>query len=123
MAQQPPSDSTPFVELTEKILALSGKENTWLKKETTKLAEKIAKDSPIFDELCWFVAEADLQVRNSYALYGQKKFSNVGLALPTDANIRLLAEAISTYHNNLEDLHWQLAERRILAELLAKLAK
>ena len=120
MAQHPPSDSTPFVELMGKILKSLQRNDSWLQQQTTKMAEKIAKDNPTYDELCWLSAEADLDLRNIAPLYMEKKLTNLSLVPPTEANIKMLAEAISSYHNTLNDLHWQLAERKILLENLKK---
>jgi hypothetical protein len=118
-AEQPPSDSTPFLTLVDKILAAYPATNKeWLRKETTKKAELINKENPSYEMLTWFLAEADLHLRYYTALYVDKKVSNQNFALPTEKNIRWLAEAIANYKNKMQDLHWQLAERRILIDLI-----
>ena len=40
--------------------------------------------------------------------------------MPSDPNIRFLAEKISEYHNTLPELEWQLAERKVLIQLLGE---
>jgi hypothetical protein len=116
--EQPPSDSTPFEELVPSILSLVKRDANWLKTETKTRAEKIAEDKATYDELCWFLAEADLNLRIKYQLKTQKKFSSQTLASASDTNVKYLAEVISAYHNKLDDLHWLLAERKLLLDAL-----
>jgi len=119
MSKEPETEGIAFNELVAQVLKVFPNKNDWLKKETTKKAEDHSKLSASYDELCWFLAEADLMVRNLFALKIKKKLTNTQ-AMPSETNIKYLAEAISAYHNALPDLEWQLAERKVLIELLNK---
>lgn len=119
MSKEPETEGIAFTELVEQVFKVFPNKNDWLKKETTKRSEEHSKLCATYDELCWFLAEADLMVRNLFALKIKKKLSNT-MAMPSESNIKYLAEAISTYHNALPDLEWQLAERKTLIDLLNK---
>lgn len=120
MATQPENEGIPFNDLLEQIWIVYPGKQSWLKAETKKRAEEHSKQNTIYDELCWFLAEADLTLRNLYALKILKKLSNQSIAMPSEPNIRFIAEKISEYHNSLPELEWQLAERRTLIELLGE---
>jgi len=120
MATQPENEGIPFDDLIEQIWKVHPGKKDWLKAETEKRAEEHSKLNSIYDELCWFLAEADLTLRNLYALKILKKLSNESMAMPSEPNIRFLAEKISEYHNSLPELEWQLAERKALIDLLGE---
>ncbi len=107
-----------FMELVDQIFKAYPDKKEWIKTETKKKAEAHSKMNAKYDELCWFLAEAELNLRNAFSLKILKKLSNANTILPTEANIKMLAETISTYHNNLPNLEWFLAERQVLTELL-----
>ncbi len=121
--KQVESAGIPFNDLVERVFKAFPNKKDWLKTETKKRAEEHSKLNATYDELCWFLAEADLTVRNLFALKVLKKLSNASTALPTEPNIKMLAETISTYHNGLDVLEWLLAERKALTDLMNGTAK
>jgi hypothetical protein len=111
-------DQKTFLEIIDKIMKVFPDKTEWIKAQTKKKAEEHSKMNAKFDELCWFLAEAELNFRNAFALKIEKKLSSATTVLPTEANIKMLAETISSYHNKIPDMEWLLAERLVLYELL-----
>lgn len=118
MATKIPELDPPFMILVDQIFKAFPDKKEWIREETKKKAEEHSKLNAKFDELCWFLAEAELNLRNIFSLKILKKLSSATTVLPNEANIKMLAEHISTFHNTLPDLEWYLAERTVLIELL-----
>ena len=68
MATEPENEGIPFNELVAQIWKVFPDKADWLKAETKKNAEEHSKLNAPYDDLCWFLAEADLTLRNLYAL-------------------------------------------------------
>jgi hypothetical protein len=119
MINLPELDELHFDDIVKGILEKIPEKKDWIGTETVKRAEEHSKFENTYDKLCWLLAEADLNLRNLYALKILKKLSNATTTMPNETNVRLLSEIISGYHNSLPELEWQLAERRILIELLS----
>jgi hypothetical protein len=117
-ARNPELEGVPFSVMIDKIFKQFPGKEAYVRSETKKRAELHASLNATYDELCWFLAEADLSLRNLYALKIEKKFSSASAISFTEGNIKMLAEEISQYHNSLPDLEWLLAERKVLADLL-----
>lgn len=94
-----------------------------LQSEIRDKAEEFSKENHSYDECAWLTAEAELHVRNVYALYSDAKLESITVIKPNHDQIRPIAKNIADQQNPIQVLHWMYAERVVLGEKLLKKEK
>ncbi|HMF31524.1 MAG TPA: hypothetical protein VKK79_08925 [Candidatus Lokiarchaeia archaeon] len=89
-----------------------------------ELAESLSKEQKSWDDWVWLFAEAELRLRPAcevgvfYSEWGDTRQIEVNpdllVAQPPERDIRELAGEISKLRPWFQDLHWFIAERRII---------
>ena len=111
-------------ELMNEIKPKTGLSNDAIVKEIRPIAERFARENHSYDECAWFTAEAELHLRNIYALYcNGTTLLSITVVKTDPKEIRPLAQTIAGQKNSLQVLHWMYAERTFLAQELVNRAK
>jgi hypothetical protein len=89
-----------------------------------EMAYLISQEPNSYDDLIWFLAEAELRLRSAFMLgrlYKQDEEiptvevdPNLIVDQPSEEEIRVLAEDLAKKQITLQELHWFIAERRLI---------
>jgi hypothetical protein len=64
------------------------------------------------------VAESDIFLRKIYELMLKQSLDKSSSVIPNESQIREYAQELAQYQNSVSVLEWQLAERKIIIQLI-----